>query len=380
MRILGGLVWVALSLMGVGRVDAAEPEVKRVSVAQLLQTLRGAAAGSDADLAQQLVGLELTERMTHSQESEALATAPGEKARTALRLIADRAAFLDPESEAVAGDPTPDAAATRAMLVKVVNYVNTTNRQLPNLMAERTTTSFEDRPQEDALGATGVVSYSYLPLHWTGGSTVTVTYRDRREVVDEKAGKEKREGAGIGGLVTSGEFGPILSTVVGDALQGKITWARWEKDGGTVAVFHYQVPVEKSKYRVQFCCVVGGYNGDGTPQLEKFDERAAYHGEIAFDPSNGAVLRVTATAEMAAGGLVPHAWFAITYGPVMIGGRSYICPLHGVAKLQAHTTGQKAAFSRANYQGAAKNYLNDVVFSNYRRFGSEMRMVPAAVQ
>ena len=360
---------------------ATEPHATQVTAAQIARVLGDAAGHSDAEIAQQIAAMDLTERVGIAQLTKLLALAPGEKSRMALILVADKAAFQDPPDSAVGTDAAPDSAATRAMLVKVVNYVNTTNRQLPNLMAERTTTGFEDRPKQDAEEATGVVSYSYQPLHWVGRSTITVTYRDRKEVVDEKAAREKKEGAGIGGLVTSGEFGPILSTMVADALKGKITWARWEReDGAVVGVFHYEVPEEKSNYRVQFCCVVGGYIGNGTPQLEKFDERAGYRGEIAFNPQDGSVLRLTAMAQMPAGGLVSHAGFAIEYGPEEIGGRTYICPVHGVARLEAHTTKQAAAFSRSAYRGDPKMFLNDIAFSNYRRFGSEMRMVPAAVQ
>lgn len=43
--------------------------------------------------------------------------------------------------------------------------------------------------------------------------------------------------------------------------------------------------------------------------------------------------------------------------------------------LQAHTTQQTGAFSRSDYKGPAKTYLNDVTFSNYHRFGSEMKIV-----
>jgi hypothetical protein len=374
------LTVAAFSLVAWSGTSASESHSTQVSTEQLGKAVSDAASSADGDVAQQLAALELTERLVPSQLAKLLAELPGEKSRAALLLIADKAAFLTPPVREPAAEPNPDATTTRAMLVKVVNYVNNTNRQLPNLMAERTTTGFEDRPKEDALEATGIVSYSYQPLHWVGRSTVTVTYRDRNEVVDAKV-KEKKEGAGIGGLVTSGEFGPILSIVVADALKGKISWARWEReDGATVGVFHYEVPDEKSNYRVQFCCVIGGYGGDGTPQLEKFDERAGYHGEIAFNPADGSVVRLTATVAMPAGGLVPHAGFAIEYSPVEIGGHSYICPAHAVATLQAHTTKQPAAFSKSAYRGDPKTFLNDIAFSNYRRFGSEMRMLPVARQ
>lgn len=299
--LVGALLWATGPVI----LLPAEPPSTPVSLEQLTKVAPDLAHNGDAGAARQLAALELTERIDISHLSKFLAMMPGEKSRTALMLVADKAAFLGPPSSAIGEEPPPDAAATRAMLEKVVNYVNTTNRQLPNLMAERVTTGFEDRPSEDAVEETAVVSYSYLPLHWVGRSTVTVTYRDRKEVIDEKAGKEKKEGAGIGGLITSGEFGPVLSIVVGDALKGKITWARWERGNGErVAVFHFEVPEQTSDYRVQFCCVVEGYGRTGIPDMGKFDERAGYHGEIAFNPEDGSVLRLTATSEMPTGG-----WF-----------------------------------------------------------------------
>ena len=56
------------------------------------------------------------------------------------------------------------------MLVQIVNYVNTTARQLPNLIATRETAGFEDRPQQDVQQETAVVGLSYLPLHLVGKS------------------------------------------------------------------------------------------------------------------------------------------------------------------------------------------------------------------
>ena len=146
--------------------------------------------------------------------------------------------------------------------------------------------------------------------------------------------------------------------------------------GRAEAVFHYTVPQGKSHYKVQFCCVLDGFNSDGTANMRVFDETAGYHGEIAFDPANGAILRITMEAEMSPGELVSKAGIIVEYGPVEIAGKSYICPVKSVSVLQAHTTQNKGAFAMSNYKGNVKTYLNDVVFDQYRRFGSEMRIVP----
>jgi hypothetical protein len=109
--------------------------------------------------------------------------------------------------------------------------------------------------------------------------------------------------------------------------------------------------------------------------LRVFNASASYHGEIAFDPANGAILRITMEAEMPQGELVSKAGMMVEYGPVEIGGKSYICPVKSVSVLQAHTTQNQGAYSRSNYKGPAKTFLNDVTFGQYRRFGSETRIL-----
>jgi hypothetical protein len=368
-RFFLAMMLAALALPAVAAKFAAPKSngPEKVTVDQLEQALSVVHGKSDAEMAQALSALELTERLSAARLAHLEADLPGEKTREALLILADQSAFLLPPDDELVHDPTPDAGATRQMLVQIVSYVNTTVRQLPNLMAERDTIGFEDRPQEDIQEATDVVSVSYLPLHAVGKSSLAVTYRDRKEVVDGVATKALKHEGKVGGLVTSGEFGPILSTVLADALKGKITWARWEQgQSRRLAVFHYSVPDEKSNYYVKFCC---------DTDASVFNERASYHGEITFDPADGSILRLTLEAEMPPKGLVPHAGIAIEYSSVEIGGKGYTCPAKSVSLLQAHTALPQGAFSRSNYQGAPKTFLNDVEFRDYRRFGSETRIL-----
>jgi hypothetical protein len=352
---------------------AKDATVAKVTVAQLEAMLTAAHGTPDADVARQLSGLELTERLNKVKLAQLKAELPGDKAREQFMILADSSAFLDPPAAEILPDPTPDAAAARQMLTKIVNYVNTTARQLPNFLAVRDTSGYEDKPQEDVVGRNGIESSAAMPLHPIGKTSLTVTYRDQKEVVDEKAVKH---GAQIGGLTTAGEFGPILSLVVADALHGKITWGRWELGaGGKEAVFHYAVPSEKSHYPVQFCCIADGYNSDGTGNKRLYKEIVSYHGEIVFDPANGAIHRITMEAELPATELVSRAGIQVEYSPVEIAGKSYICPVRSVSILAAHTAQQTGAHSMSNYKGAAKTFMNDVAFSQYRRFGTESRIL-----
>ena len=126
---------------------------------------------------------------------------------------------------------------------------------------------------------------------------------------------------------------------------------------------------------MQFCCIADGFNSDNSPISRVFKEIVSYHGEIAFDPVSGAILRITMEADLPSGELVPRAGIQVEYSPVEIAGKTYICPVRSVSILMAHTAQQTGAASRSNYKGAAKTFLNDVAFSQYRRFGTESRIL-----
>jgi ferric-dicitrate binding protein FerR (iron transport regulator) len=347
--------------------------VAKFTVAQLEQTLATAHDRPDAEVARQLSGLELSERLNTAKLAQLKADMPGDKAREQLVILADSAAFLDPPAAEIPADAAPDPAAAHQMLTQVVNYVNTTTRQLPNLIAVRDTIGFEDQPQEDVQGETGIATTAAMPLHTVGKSSVSVTYSDHKEVVDKKA---VNHGAHINGLATSGEFGPVLIVVVGDALQGKITWGRWEQGAnGKEAVFHYAVPSDKAHYPVQFCCQYYGLRQDTLPAVNPFKEIVGYHGEIVFDPASGAILRITMESELPHGELVTKASLMIEYSSVEIGGQKYICPVRSISNLKAYDELPTGMFSMSKYRGPTKNYLRDVAFSQYRSFGTESRIL-----
>jgi hypothetical protein len=349
---------------------------KKVSSDELIRMVTAAQRTPDADLAQMLSGVSLTDRLSGGRFTELTGRLPGDKSRMALMMVADQSIFLLPPADEMPVNAAPDAASAQQMLLKIVKYVNATVRQLPNLMARRLNNGFEDQPREDKMGRTGVESTFYLPLHWVGSLRDEVTYRDRHEAED-KSVKIEKKGNGVAGLITTGEFGPILSIVLTDAVKAnKLAWTRWEKGSdGTMAVFHYQVPEDKSNYYVKFCCILGGYDLDGSPNMQVWSKRSAYHGDIVFSPADGSIRRLTVEADEPAGSLVADAGIAIEYAATEIGGRSYICPVRSVTMLQAHNAEQKDAISHADYKGPVKTFLNDVRFSNYRRFGTETKVL-----
>ncbi len=366
-----------LSLAGI-----AVPAVaaRNITVEQLEQVLAAAHGKADAKVAQQLSGLELTERLSAARLSRWEADLPGPDSRRSLVLLADVAAFLDPPAEEIPAAPAPDFAAQRRMIALTVDYASKTLHQLPNFFATRDTVRFEDTPQGFRADTSEI---PYQPLHPVGRSTDTVLYRDGNEVVDSRAAKGNKNQPAIQGLVTTGVFGPVLATVLVDAAQGKLAWSHWEQGAaGPLAVFSFAVPREKSHYEVEFCCVAAD-NGS----YRVFQQFSGYHGEMAVDPANGAILRLTLEADLKPADKIVRSDILVEYGPVEIGGKTYICPVKSVSISDAPALGSNA-FELQRYRGGAllehdshtapmhlRAMLNDVVFEQYHLFRANARML-----
>ncbi len=351
---------------------------RNITVEQLEELLTEAGAKPDAKIAQQLSELELTERLSTAKMSHLDSELPGAQSRRALVILADMAAFRSLPVSEIPSIAPPDLAAQRKMLAKTVNYAEKTVSSLPNFFATRETTRFENSPQGHLAGTSLI---PYQPLHAVGTSTVSVLYRDGREVVDTGATRSKKSESTPQGLSTRGVFGPILGTVLVDAAQGKLGWSHWEQATAVpVAVFRYSIPKEKSHYQVEFCCVRGG-NARGL-----FQEFSGYHGYLAVDPTTGAILRLTIEADLRPSDPILRSDTAVEYGPVEISGNSYICPTKSVSILVSPPLdryGFAIARNDANFTDkegstlaeSVQIWLNDAVFDKYHVFRADTRLV-----
>jgi VWFA-related protein len=359
----------------------------RITVEQLEQMLAVAKAKPDADVARQLSGLELTERLGTARLEQLKAEMPGEKSQQALLALADISAFLDQPAAELPATATPDRATQRRILSLTVDYLGKTLPMLPNLFAARDTMRFESRPSQFQE-----VLPEGNPLHEVAKSRVTVLYRDGREFVDAGADTDKKAQAPDMGLTTWGEFGPILGIVLIDAARSNLSWSHWELGaGGPQAVFQYSVPKEKSHYDVRFCCVAESFGFE----ISVLSQRVGYHGEISVDPESGTILRVTALADLDPGNPIPQANVAVEYGPVDFGGKTYFCPVRGIALAQApdpkafhgalalpasvtgagsHPILEKASLATVA-QAPRQAFLNDVAFRQFHLFRAESKLV-----
>ena len=294
-------------------------------------------------------------------------------------MLADLSAFLDLPAAEVPATAAPDDAAQRQMMALTMKFTGKTISGLPNFFATRDTIIYEDTPQSYRADMSAV---PYRPLHAVGRSSDTVLYRDGREAVDSVAPKGEKSEPAAQGLTTTGVFGPILGRVLVDTAQGgKLVWSHWESgDGGPRAVFRYTVPREKSHYQVEYCCV---FSDNGAHVFQQF---SSYHGLIAIDPNNGAILRVTLEANLKPSDPLVRSDILVEYSPVEIGGKTYICPVKS-ASISVSPALPLNAFEIQRYRNMLvgqqtsrehlQTFLNDVIFAHYHLFRAESHVLAA---
>ena len=346
----------------------------RVTVEQLEHVLAAAHGKPDLKVAKQLSDLELSERLSAAKLSRWEADSPGPESRQALVALADLSVFLDPPAAEIPATATPDMDTQRKIMAQAVNYAVRTISKLPDFFATRDTIHFENTPPRQ-------LDTGYRPLHPVARTSATLLYRNGKEVVDSQAEKGSLSQQAAPALTTSGVFGLILGTVLVDSSHGKLVWSRWEQAAaGAEAVFHYAVSREQSHYRVEFCCVPGG-PGNGA-----FKQLSGYHGEIAVDPLNGAVLRLTLEADLQPADPLLRSDIVVEYGPVEIGGKTYICPIKSVSITVSPALASDAD-AMQRYRGKLldkdnrvarehlQTLLNDVVFEQYHLFRADARIL-----
>ena len=238
----------------------------RVTVAEAEEILRAAQAMPDVKAAERLAGLEMVERVSSRHLAQWQAQFPGEHSRAALLALADASAFLDLPTAEIPALVKPDPPARREILLRTVEYVNTTIHKLPNFSARRTTTHFDNVSPSQRLFNEYLkerernLNYDISPpripntilagpLRMGDTSSALVTYRNGLEVKDSESGDHAEKQSADMGFTTSGEFGPILSVVLRDAISGEMFWDHWEQGKDEpLAVFRYAVPQQKSHY------------------------------------------------------------------------------------------------------------------------------------
>jgi hypothetical protein len=343
------------------------------TIAQLEQTLADARGRSDKDVAKQLGKLQLTERLSTLRLEKLQAMLPGEKSRQALLVLADTSAFLSLPAAEIPKLASPDHDMQGKILNKTTDYIRETLPRLPNFIVSRNTARFENLKVDYVGGAVAVVEDQ--PFHFINTFKETVTYRNAEEKVILSPNRPEHQR----GLYNLGVFGPLLQIVVTDIFSGKMGWGHWEQGrSGTIAVFRYSVPQDRSHYHVKYCCF------SNTNSWHIFETLPSYHGEISVDPNSGAILRLTIQTDIPPDHPIYRADLLVEYGPVEIAGQPYICPTKSVSIARAMNRVNVQQGQCVDYNCRPDAYVypkntavNDTVYHSYHVFRSEMRILPA---
>lgn len=351
----------------VPREHEAAFNVKPVTIAQLEEVLRENYGRRDADVARELSGMSLTERMSSARLDAWKTSLHGRKTRQALVALADASAFLDAPRVDVLANPAPGIEDQKKILMRAVEYLNGLGTRLPNLYAARTTTQYDDT--EKLSGPYGTVVWGGQPWHVKDIFTDRVTYSSGREEVTEQKGRHPNPKKDQDVLTVSGTFGPLLTNVFMDSVHGSLYWSHWEQGRtGPEAVFAYKVPLKESHFRIAY----RNYNAKGIAVV--VNALSPYRGKIGIDAATGTILRLTVEAELAPQLPVKRSDILVEYGPVELGGKTYYCPARSVAVSVGREVPPRRAPGPDPY-GPEISMMNDIVFDGYHLFRGDLRIL-----
>jgi hypothetical protein len=388
-KLRSGLLLALIAVLPV-----ASRAAKRITVAQLTQTLTAdvGAPKPDAEIARQIAGMELSERLTEATLARLAVTLNADpQAALALQLLADQSAFLDPPASELPPTPAPDDPTQQRVLDAARSYVAQSLPRLPNLLATQTTNRYDDSPQKAKNGGWAV--RAGLRLVDTSSREITV-YEETANRSATVASARWQEQVG---LTSGGEFASTLGMILTDTLKGKVTWSHWEQTAtGQAAAFHYSVPRSTSHFEVigslqRQAALEGSPAQIGNSRVSgievkpsansskssTFLAKPGYHGSLWVDPATGSILRVTVEVDSKESVPFQRAAILVQYGPVQIGDSEFICPVRSLALSMALSGANLDPLTRLPGD-APTQWLNESVFTGYRRFGSTVRVVPGA--
>jgi VWFA-related protein len=353
--------------------DNPRPGIQKVTVAELEEL-----AHTQSDLLRKLQNLELTERLGTPRLDALLSVIHGERERQAVAEDADLSIALAPPADEIVNRPRPSIEEQRAILQRSFDYLQNAIPKLPDFYASRNTVRFEEPPERD--NETWKMPNQDQTLHFAAGEHATVLYRNGQEVVEKKRKLGKRSaarGMRARNLEISGTFGPILAYVLTAAAStpSTLTWKRWERGKlGDLAVFSYRAVSTNFAPEIMYCCLP---EGDGTTP---YRNKADTYGELALDPDTGAIMRIVINADLdeERDPAVPlmRSQVMVEYGPVELGGKTYICPQRSVEISRGRSERELYEWGMVFIvYGYFETMINDVTFGGYHKFGSEARIL-----
>src|ERR1035438_4110567 len=141
--------WIFTVLLATSPAWAAQ----NITVEQLkaLLTTDQQAKKTDADVANDLKQVVLTEELTTTVMNDFAPLVPGSATLEQIYVLEAKSAVLPPPASDIPTAPAPDAATQKALLDKAMDYASKTYAQLPAVTATKTTIRFQDSVSATAV-------------------------------------------------------------------------------------------------------------------------------------------------------------------------------------------------------------------------------------
>jgi hypothetical protein len=341
--------------------------VRSITVEQLKEMLTTdqQAKKSDADVANELKQVVLTEELTTPAMNSLAPLVPGSATLEQIYVLEAKSAVLPPPASDIPTAPAPDAAAQKALLGKATDYASKTYAQLPTVTATKTTIRFQDNVSATAVpgnysSVTDVkLAGAAQSIHFIGTTPTPVTIHNGIE--DNPLAKDKTGWGANGNIALLGQ-GPVLSTVLQEAnAASKFAWLRWENvNGKTVAVFSFAVDKKMSHYAVNYCCFPEADRDGNIKSWDNYKATIPYHGEIFIEPNTGIVVRLITEADFKNSDVVNQEDQRIDYLPVAVGGKTLVLPSKSIIDTEVFpngdSSGGKSMIRHALFTAEYKDY------------------------
>jgi hypothetical protein len=335
--------WIFTVLLATSPAWAAQ----NITVEQLkaLLTTDQQAKKTDADVANDLKQVVLTEELTTPVMNDFAPLVPGSATLEQIYVLEAKSAVLPPPAPDIPTAPAPDAATQKALLDKAMDYASKTYAQLPAVTATKTTIRFQDSVSAMAVPGnhSGITADPRMAIdaqsiHYINTTPTPINIRNGIE--DNPLVKDKTPWGSNGYIALLGQ-GPVLSTVLQEAnAADKLAWLRWENvNGKTAAAFSFAVDKKKSHYAVNYCCFPEADQDGNIKGWSNYKATIPYHGEIFVDPATGIVVRLITESDFKTSDVIHKEDQRIDYLPVAVGAKTLVLPSKSIINTEVVPTG-----------------------------------------
>ena len=257
----------------------------------------------------------------------------------ALEIGIHPAGHLKIETTQTAVPPLP-ADELNSLLADAARRANEFTETLPNFMCVQVT----DRSARSRRDTKWWHEDNYVEL---------LQFRDGNEtrtMVEVDGRKSDVDRESLAGMTSYGEFGGVLKMVFQPSSKTDFQWkATGTLGDGTVQIFDYQVA-----------------RGNSTFSIGQISDLviAGFHGQVFIDGATRSVRRVTIIADKMDKFPLDATSVSVDYDYVLINNHDYLLPVSGEVSTRL---------------GRSKAVLNEIEFRDYRRFGSNARILNYAV-